>query len=40
LLDDASPTPSPYRDAGDVDAMTQYDADGNFRGRETNGVAT
>ena len=40
LLDDKSPNPSPYRDAGDVDAMTQYDVQGNFRGRETNGVAT
>lgn len=40
LLDDASPTPSSYRDSGDVDTMTQYDFQGNFRGRETNGVAT
>lgn len=40
LLDDASSNPSPYRDAGDVGKMTQYDADGNFRGRETNDVAT
>ena len=40
LLDDASPTPSSYRDSGDVDYMTLYDFDGNFRGRETNGVAT
>ena len=40
LLDDASPTPSPYRDSGDVDAASKYDLDGNFRGRETNGVAT
>ena len=40
LLDDASPNPSPCRDTGDVDTMTQYDFQGNFRGRETNGVAT
>lgn len=40
LLDDASPNPSPYRDAGDVDNMSQYDFQGAFRGRETNGVAT
>ncbi|MBO7206769.1 MAG: hypothetical protein J6W10_04065 [Kiritimatiellae bacterium] len=40
LLDDASGAPSPYRDSGDVDAMSRYDLDGNFRGRETNGVAT
>lgn len=40
LFDDASPNPSPYRDSGDVDTATKYDFDGNFRGRETNGVAT
>ncbi len=40
LLDDASPTPSPYRDSGDVDAASKYDLDGNFRGRESEGVAT
>ena len=40
LLDDGSDTPSPYRDAGDVEHMSRYDLDGNFRGRETNGVAT
>ncbi|MBQ5790274.1 MAG: hypothetical protein IIW01_08295 [Thermoguttaceae bacterium] len=40
LLDDASPNPSPYRDSGDVDAASKHDFDGNFRGRETNGVAT
>ena len=40
LLDDASDRPSPYRDSGDVDSMSRYDIDGNFRGRETNGVAT
>ena len=40
LLDDASPNPSPYRDSGDVGEMSQYDLQGNFRGRETNGVAT
>ncbi|MBP3532094.1 MAG: hypothetical protein J6K25_13095, partial [Thermoguttaceae bacterium] len=40
LIDDASPNPSPYRDSGDVDAASKYDLDGNFRGRETNGVAT
>lgn len=40
LLDDASPNPSPYRDSGDVGAMSRYDLQGNFRGRETNGVAT
>lgn len=40
LLDDASGAPSPYRDSGDVGAMSRYDLDGNFRGRETNGVAT
>ena len=40
LLDDASPNPSPHRDSGNVDTMTQYDFDGNFRGRETNDVAT
>lgn len=39
LLDDASDSPSPYRDSGDVDTMSQYDYQGNFRGRETNGVA-
>ena len=39
LLDDASDSPSPYRDSGDVGAMSQYDYQGNFRGRETNGVA-
>ena len=40
LLDDASSAPSPYRDAGNVDTMSQYDVDGNFRGRESGGVAT
>lgn len=40
LLDDASPNPSPYRDSGDVDSASTYDFQGNFRGRETNGVAT
>ena len=40
LLDDGSDAPSPYRDSGDVDAASKYDLDGNFRGRETNGVAT
>lgn len=40
LLDDASGAPSPYRDSGDVGAMSRYDLEGNFRGRETNGVAT
>ncbi|MBQ9800705.1 MAG: hypothetical protein IJO40_12320, partial [Thermoguttaceae bacterium] len=40
LLDDASDFPSPYRDAGDVDAASEYDLDGNFRGRETNGAAS
>ncbi len=40
LFDDASGAPSPYRDSGDVDAASKYDLDGNFRGRETNGVAT
>lgn len=40
LLDDASGAPSPYRDSGDVGAMSRYDLDGNFRGRETNDVAT
>lgn len=40
LLDDASPNPSLYRDSGDVDAASKYDLDGNFRGRETSGVAT
>lgn len=40
LLDDASPNPSPYRDSGDVDAASKYDFDGNFRGRESEGVAT
>ena len=40
LLDDASPNPSPFRDSGDVGAMSRYDLDGNFRGREANGVAT
>ena len=40
LFDDASGAPSPYRDSGDVGEMSQYDFQGNFRGRETNGVAT
>jgi len=40
LLDDASDTPSPYRDAGVVDNMSRYDVQGNFRGRETNGATT
>lgn len=40
LFDDASLNPSPYRDSGNVDKMSQYDLQGNFRGRETNGVAT
>lgn len=40
LLDDASDAPSPYRDFGDVDKMSRYDLDGNFRGRETNGAST
>lgn len=40
LLDDAAESPSPYRDAGAVAKMTDFDVDGNFRGRETNGVAT
>ena len=40
LLDDASPNPSPYRDAGDVDNMSRYDVQGNFRGRETGGAAS
>lgn len=40
LLDDASDAPSPYRDSGDVDKMSRYDLDGNFRGRETNGAST
>ena len=40
LLDDASASPSPYRDSGDVDLMSQYDYQGNFRGRETNGAAS
>ncbi|MBQ9127209.1 MAG: hypothetical protein IJY15_05550, partial [Thermoguttaceae bacterium] len=39
LFDDASPNPSPYRDAGDVDNMSRYDVQGNFRGRETGGAA-
>lgn len=38
LLDDASLNPSPYRDSGDVSKMSQYDLDGNFRGRESDGV--
>ena len=40
LLDDASANPSPYRDSGDVESMSQYDYQGNFRGRETNGAAS
>ena len=40
LLDDAGDVPSPYRDSGDVDQMSQYDVEGNFRGRETNGATT
>ncbi|MBR2006006.1 MAG: hypothetical protein IJ991_17725, partial [Thermoguttaceae bacterium] len=40
LLDDASDAPSPYRDSGDVDKMSRYDLQGNFRGRETNGAST
>lgn len=40
LLDDASTSPSIYRDAGVVDERSTYDVDGNFRGREANGVAT
>ena len=40
LLDDASGAPSPYRDSGVVDAASTCDFQGNFRGRETNGVAT
>ncbi|MBR5242742.1 MAG: hypothetical protein IKW13_00770, partial [Thermoguttaceae bacterium] len=40
LLDDASDAPSPYRDSGVVDAASTCDFQGNFRGRETNGVAT
>ncbi|MBQ2850019.1 MAG: polymer-forming cytoskeletal protein, partial [Thermoguttaceae bacterium] len=40
LLDDASANPSPYRDSGDVDSMSQYDYQGNFRGRETGGAAS
>ena len=40
LLDDASDFPSPYRDSGDVDAATQYDVQGNFRGREKNSATT
>ncbi|MBQ9800121.1 MAG: fibronectin type III domain-containing protein, partial [Thermoguttaceae bacterium] len=40
LLDDASPNPSPYRDSGDVGEMSQYDLQGNFRGRETNGATS
>lgn len=40
LNDDASSFPSPYRDAGDVGAMSPFDADGNFRGRVSDGVAT
>ena len=40
LLDDASGAPSPYRDSGVVGEKSQYDLQGNFRGRETNGVAT
>ena len=40
LLDDASANPSPYRDSGDIDSMSQYDYQGNFRGRETNGAAS
>ena len=40
LLDDMSPNPSPYRDSGDVGAMSQYDLRGNLRGRETNGAAS
>ena len=40
LLDDASPNPSPYRDSGEVDAATEYDVDGNFRGRVVDGSST
>ena len=40
LFDDASLNPSPHRDSGDVGEMSQYDLQGNFRGRETGGVAT
>ena len=40
LLDDASGAPSPYRDSGDVGAMSRYDLDGNFRGRENEGATT
>ena len=40
LLDDMSPNPSPYRDSGDVGAMSQYDLQGNFRGREINGATS
>ena len=40
LFDDASPNPSPYRDAGDVDNRSRYDVQGNFRGRETGGAAS
>lgn len=40
LLDDASGAPSPFRDSGDVGVMSRYDLDGNFRGREADGVAT
>lgn len=40
LLDDASPNPSPYRDSGDVGAMSRYDLQGNFRGRESEDATT
>jgi len=40
LLDDMSPNQSPYRDSGDVGAMSQYDFQGCFRGRETNGATS
>ncbi|MBR4976958.1 MAG: fibronectin type III domain-containing protein, partial [Thermoguttaceae bacterium] len=40
LLDDASGAPSPYRDSGAVGEMSQYDLQGNFRGRETNGATS
>lgn len=40
LLDDGSDAPSPCRDAGDVEHMSRYDIEGNFRGREVDGVAT
>jgi hypothetical protein len=40
LLDDRSILPSFYRDFGDVEHMTRYDIEGNFRGRTVDGAAT